>query len=722
MVNSDLPVSKREEDVFQRYPFAYRIASVIKKHDKTDSIVIGVYGKWGEGKTSVLNFIKEELKLDPNIVVVNFNPWLFRDEDQLLKSFFSVLAKGINVSIESKKEKLGKRLLDYADAIGAAGSLVGLSGAKGLLQYFGKKYSNIFIEGYKEKVNQGLEESGKRVVVVMDDIDRLSNSEVQAIFRIVKLVADFKNTVYLLSFDDELVASALDSHYSKGGYDYLEKIIQLPLTLPKAQLSVVRNYTLTYVLKVFQTQKIKLDESEKERFTSALDQFLLSFITTPRVAVRYANSISFTLPMVRGEVNVVDLILIEGLKVIFPKLYNFIKNNSSFFLKTYNSYSFSGGKEVQTKEEAKIYIEDQLKFYSITSSRKIEGLLKIIFPQLKIVFENDSYSEHESKDWFADKRICSAKYFERYFTYAIIEGEISDVVFDEILDQITKVDFIDKSEELIQLFSDFNMDEVSLKIQYLEDSFTPIQKRFLALNLCLIAEVFPVKDSSGSTIMSPFKQLAYFIQKCVADQESKNRVELGVKLVNRAIPLNFAFEIWRTLHPKSDGGSRPDVLSESDFQEISKTLYLRCRSELSLDQLYDSMEDSSFRYLLEIGSDENQEEIKQEIKDWVETNKGNFIKLLYAFSQTTHSFSGGKAGNKTYKSSFSQAFYDLLKKVVDIDFLYSLSIELYGDQSDFEPTSDRDALTDEQLVGWFQLEHLKKETKKLNSDDIPLES
>ncbi|MBN7814211.1 KAP family P-loop NTPase fold protein [Algoriphagus pacificus] len=721
MIKTDLPITKREDDAFQRYPFAYQIASVIKGHEKTDSFVVGVYGKWGEGKTSVLNFIKEELNLDPNIVVINFNPWLFRDEDQLLKTFFSVLANGLNVSFEGKKEKIGKKLLDYADAIGAAGSLVGVSGVKGFLQHLGNKFSAISIEDNKEKINQGLEDSGKRVVVVMDDIDRLSNSEVQSIFRLVKLVADFKNTAYLLSFDDELVASALDSLYSKGGYDYLEKIIQLPLRLPKAQLSSVKKYTLNSIFAELDSNEILLEEDEHQRFNIAFDEYILRLIVTPRVAVRYANSISFALPLLKGEVNIVDLVFIEGIKVIFPRLYDFIKDNGIFFTKTYNSPSFSRGKEVQTKEEAKKHVEDHLELYPILIRERLQRYLKEVFPQLKIIFDNEDISEYETKEWYAKKRICSALYFDTYFSYVVLEGKVSDVSFDGILDQIKEVDFFNRRDELVRLISEMDKAEVALKIQLLEDSFTKDQKKFLALNLSLIGDIFPEADSGGFRIMAPFQQIAYFIQKCVEDQEPENRVLLGVELMKRATPLNFAFEIWRTLHPKSDGGSRPNLFTDSDFEKISKMLYNRSRSELSLGQLYESIKDTYFRYFLEIGSKLNPKGIKKEIKDWLQADDENFMKLLYAFSQTTHSFGGSKKGRNTYKSNFSEAFYNLLKNVVDIDFFYSMSVELFGDQSDFEPTSDRDALTDEQLVGWFQRVHLDKNIGELNQDDISVD-
>lgn len=410
------------------------------------------------------------------------------------------------------------------------------------------------------------------------------------------------------------------------------------------------------------------------------------------------------------------------MKVTFPQTYEFIKKNPSLFTGSSRSFGFQAKDEHQKKEEAKLRIKDHLKLYSEQTQSQFIDFLAELFPQLKSVLGLYSYLDDSLNEWYSQKRICSARYFERYFTYVVLKGELPDVVFDDVIERLGSKDYLDSKEELQILCSDLNGAEFALKIQFLENSFSSSQKEYLALNLALMASIFPVKDSAGSKIMAPFQQVAYFIQKCVEDQPTQSRGEFAVKLVDRADPLNFAFEIWRVLHPKSDGGSRPDVLSEEAFSEVSERLYQRCKAEFSWDQLYEQIEDSYFRYLLEIGSSIQRDRIKEEMKLWLEEDNNNFLKLLYAFSQTTHSFSGGKHGGKTYKSNFSEAFYRLLKKVVDINFFYSMSLRLFGDRSDFEPTSDRNELTNEQLVGWFQRIHLEKAIGELNQDDLNTDS
>jgi predicted KAP-like P-loop ATPase len=71
------------------------------------------------------------------------------------------------------------------------------------------------LEALKDRVYTVLKEEGKRVVVLMDDIDRLENTEIQAVFRLVKLSADAPYTVYILAFDEEMVAAALEKLFKK---------------------------------------------------------------------------------------------------------------------------------------------------------------------------------------------------------------------------------------------------------------------------------------------------------------------------------------------------------------------------------------------------------------------------------------------------------------------------------------------------------------------------
>src|SRR5690606_33695923 len=98
---------------------------------------------------------------------------------------------------------------------------------------------DVDIETLKERIGAILKENKSKVVIFIDDIDRLDKVEIHSIFRLVKLTADFLNTTYILSFDEEMVSAAIGERFGAGnqksGQNFLEKIIQVPLKIPVAQ-------------------------------------------------------------------------------------------------------------------------------------------------------------------------------------------------------------------------------------------------------------------------------------------------------------------------------------------------------------------------------------------------------------------------------------------------------------------------------------------------------
>ncbi|UOE47900.1 KAP family NTPase [Mucilaginibacter sp. SMC90] len=331
-INTDQPKSLKEHDRFQRYEFSKRIARLIDMNSSERSLVIGLYGKWGEGKTTVMNFIKRELP--ENCIVINFNPWFFSDQEKLIKAFFDTIAYELKLSIKTKKENIGKVLSDYGSVIGNVTKLAGISldGVKEM----GDKLNQVSTEELKGRVDGVIRASGKKIVVCVDDIDRLDVREVQCIFKLVKLVGDFCNTAYILAFDDEMVAGALAPLYGDGktnnGYQFLEKIIQVPLKIPKAIKPALRDYTNEMLDNVFQDMELTLTMDEVNRYRNVFDENFLPVIDNPRLAIRYANALFFSLPLLVGEVCTTDVMLVEGLKVLFPGAYEFMRMNSALFI------------------------------------------------------------------------------------------------------------------------------------------------------------------------------------------------------------------------------------------------------------------------------------------------------------------------------------------------------------------------------------------------------
>lgn len=100
-------------------------------------------------------------------------------------------------------------------------------GAKGAGDAFGAFISGPDINELKKRIESELELAKRRVLILVDDVDRLEKTEIHALFRLVKLTADFKYTSYILAFDKDVVAASLQDRYSSAaenaGEAFLEK-------------------------------------------------------------------------------------------------------------------------------------------------------------------------------------------------------------------------------------------------------------------------------------------------------------------------------------------------------------------------------------------------------------------------------------------------------------------------------------------------------------------
>lgn len=425
---TDAPIAGAKHDRFNRAPFASRIADTIARRPDSSSIVIGVFGPWGDGKTSVLQMMEEALSRHDSAIVIKFNPWHFQSEEQLIRGFFATLAEGLNRKLKNAAEKIGGLLQDYGSVLSLASlSLGGVQirtdgAAKGL----GEALANVSLDTLRARIEGFLDESGKRVVILVDDIDRLDRQETHSIFKLVKLSAGFRHTSYVLAFDDEIVAAALGERYGAGGHQagraFLEKIIQVPLHLPPVDRLSLRGLAWEGVSAALRTAEIELPQAQQDAFMRHYVDALEASITTPRLAKLYTNALMFALPLLKGEVNIMNLMLLEGIRVLFPALYTAIHHNEDLFLR---------GQEhrltvVRTHDEPPrldLLLEQALPGMSTAQRNQIrDRLLQPLFPRIG----NSLYMHDWDPVWHREQRVCATQYFKRYFSYTVPDGDISD--------------------------------------------------------------------------------------------------------------------------------------------------------------------------------------------------------------------------------------------------------------------------------------------------------
>jgi len=701
---SDKPILNKENDAFQRFEFSKRIADTISERKNQDSIVFGIFGIWGEGKSTVLNFINQELMTSGNILTLSFNPWRYGDEDNLIKNFLKKVAELLGKELDSNKEK-------FAGFIGKYGSIGSVFGVD--LSDIGKNIATVDLEELKNRVDEFLNESAKRLVIFIDDIDRLDKQEIYSLFRLVKLTADFKNTTYILSFDQEMVASAIGDRFGSGdkkaGENFLEKIIQVPLTIPKAQPDALKKFCFLLVDNAINNSKIELSKEEVQRFVYQFTTNILNRLNTPRLAVRYGNTLSFSMPLLKGEVNLVDLMLIEALRVFYPNHYSFVKNNPDYFIGSYSRIYETGNDEnkINSIKEHFNRLENEL---HENDKPKVRDLLSNLFPRLDTAFGNYHFGNETYNEWYLQKRIVSTKYFDRYFSYAVIEGDISDVEFKLLLETIAQTDNIDEiTKKVTDLIERTSKDNFLHKLRSLEKEYSWDSAKKIAKTICNISEKLPKEGGMMSMgFETPFGQAAIFILQLMKyHKKEKDLFDFAVELMNYPKLFNFAYEINNWL--RSGERKEDKLFSDEQYQELAKVLTERALSESKDNSIFESFPDY-IGYLAHTWAERDKPGFDKYVEDYLNKKKENVIYLLQSYVPTVRS----SAKPEPFKGDLTKDRYEYLVSFYSKDDLNKRILEIYSleEIQSEEPfwidiVGDKD-YTDLNMVRQFTRWHLRE--------------
>ena len=321
---TDHPVEGAEQDQLGRARYAELLANEIRSLDATHGAVVGVLGPWGHGKTSLINMVVERLVDDPPLPIVEFNPWLFSGTEQLIATFFEEMSaqlrvkQGRLVRVADDLEAYGEALspLRFVPVIGPWLDRAG-SGGAALGRLLGRRSkARSSASAMRKDIEAKLAELDRPLIVLVDDLDRLSTPEVRDIFKLVRLTANFPNVIYLLAFDRVRVEAALGDE-GMNGRSYLEKILQITYELPAIPDDVLRRIFLENLQTV-------LDELETGPFDETLwpDVFvecIWPLVSNLRDVKRYLAALPLTVRQLGEHVGVVDVLAAEAFRMFLPE-------------------------------------------------------------------------------------------------------------------------------------------------------------------------------------------------------------------------------------------------------------------------------------------------------------------------------------------------------------------------------------------------------------------
>lgn len=676
----DRPIAGRSFDRFNRAPFASRLAQTLALRVDSSSIVVGLYGPWGDGKTSVLEMMGENLKEYPRVILVRFNPWHFQSQDALLRGFFATLAQAMDESLPTRREKVGDLLKQYGGLLSLAnvtlGGVVQLSPGEAA-KTVGDSLSTVSLEELRSRIDRMLDESNRRLVVLIDDIDRLDREETHAVFKLVKLSASFKHTSYVLAFDDEVVAAALGERYGeggvKGGRAFLEKIVQVPLNLPPADMNSLRMIALEGVQRAVDQTGVVLTQSQVDAFIRHFDDVIAPALGTPRKAKLLSNALLFALPILKGEVNPVDLMLIEGVRVIYPKLYTAIRVNQTLFLKGVRE----DGRDDRQRRETEIagVLENALPGSSADEQSWIRRrLLEPLFPRLG----GSIYPSEWESTWAAEQKICASDYFQRYFAYGVPLGDVPDRLIMEFIESSPELS-VAAAREVLQRFTEMHgMQRLVTRLRQRKDMIEASQAKAIALTLARNGDLLP-RERSMLTFLDTRASAAILIADMLKQLPiGLERQGVAEDIIREASSVGFASECLRWIHHNHDRPEERRVLSDDGDNALAKLASERIEfSNAQAPFFLAEPKDAPTLYWLwcqETSDAHVQEVLRAQLDvspDWVAPFLACFV-----------GESWGVESGIPMPEDFGRRQYDSVSKLVGADYIATKLKERYGAELD----------------------------------------
>lgn len=395
----DRPIERAHDDRLDRIPFVENLARALVNDEKDISgrvvarhstgIVVGLTGKWGSGKSSIVHLLAEHLGKMEHVAVATFNPWLFKGRDELLSAYFSELRDALGRSPQERVRQVVAALDKYREALTAvshvAATMADAAGASGFASAGRKAFakgmklikrpSQLSPQEERRALETKLAQAKVAVVVLIDELDRVEDDDVRAVAQLVKAVGDIKGISYLVAYDPDRVADALGRGEGdlrrRSGEAYLEKIIQHPIPLrPLFTHDVER--LLDALLEDHGVQ-LPTDLSDDEQ---EVVNCIRKSVVTPREIKRLVGAYAVLDRMLRQEVSGADLLGYCWLLTKAPTIRDAIARNFDAFVDDPNSPEMTRRvMEHMAKREPNLEAELEV------SASPHEDLLKVLFPR-----------------------------------------------------------------------------------------------------------------------------------------------------------------------------------------------------------------------------------------------------------------------------------------------------------------------------------------------------
>jgi hypothetical protein len=496
------------------------------------------------------------------------------------------------------------------------------------------------LDEVKSQLKDDLKHRASRLVVVIDDIDRLAPSELQLVFQLVKANADFPRLVYLLLYDRRQVEANLN-RVGLDGRPYLEKIVQIEYRVPLTDQETLDKLVSVSVEQVASSIG-GLSKEQKYRWFNLYFDGLYHLFPNLRAVYRHLTSLSFHIGVLtsRGvlEVDPIDLAALEAVRLSEPLVYSRIARSKDTLTGVHQE-----GREAETRSA----VEDIVSPVTERGQDAAKAVVRHLFPQVGWVFGDLRYSSVPLDEWLVELRVCHPQVFLRYFQLQIPAGEVQQADLRELM-----AGTADRSRILAKLrnLQSQGLLEVAIKLL---DSYK--DKVELGMAPALIVALSDVADElttahefMGFDASLNAHRVVYWILRRYNDPVTRGRLlrELFEHTSGLIVPQGILYSEQRTREVQDR--SSESLVSDEDYEALCVS-FARLVNQLAENQ---PLVLAKNRRLGQILFTWQKVAGNKPIGDWIErvlSAPGGPIELLKSFTQTTMSAGLGERVARTKK-------------------------------------------------------------------------
>lgn len=536
----DCPITKEDADIFDFKDEIRKIVSIIKDSDKNKTWSLAITAQWGFGKTSFINCIVNQLEKEKDkIEVLVFNPRTSKSVATIQEDFFTQFT-----CILSKYDSRCSHVIkDYMSAL----QLIDNRGLVEKAIHFYRVWNKVDL---KESIKKTLKLIPKKVLVVIDDFDRLSKDEILEVLKLIDSNAAFPNIFFLTAYDKKQVNKYFGDKGNTEDACFVDKFFNLEFAIPLRPYIYISRFIEGELKK-----KFPANDDQEIKFNDIVTRFQYLFrqyVPTLRDAKRYINQFALDYREVEGDVNLREFILVQLIKYRFPEEYKQLYKTAYI--------------EEKKLIAPGIFVQKE----SIPEDTKSLSILQRIFPKEANSVE-DSY-----------RHIYSIQSFQNYFINQISGTlrirEMNKVFTENINDAYKLIDhWLEEKESTNSI------------IDYLHN--TPIGKTTTYyIPYCQIVTYIMAKRHD-STIWSLFLNLTHIeeVDKYIKEEEVENLKKAILKIItNKEYDKNLM--LARKLYYQHKINILPDgiIIKVDDLMDFLKEEFLndviKTKDEKNIEQ------------------------------------------------------------------------------------------------------------------------------------------